>query len=114
MGGVLCGQSEGAEAVGHDVRHHRQVFPRGRRQLKDSVHALEHIGGAPSGHGHVAHGVPRLLGGELGDGPQLLGLRCQRRHLLGVSLGQRLHGTHGFLEVRGDIHALHIGFCDLP
>ena len=69
---VLRRQAEGAEAVGDDVRHHSQVFPGGRRQLKNAIHALEHIVCVPARHGHVAHGVAGLLGGELCGGAQLL------------------------------------------
>ena len=110
---VLCCQSEGAEAVGDDVRHHRQVLAGRCSQLEDAVHALEHIGGIPPGHGHVAHGVGTLFGGELRGSAQILGLRCQGRHLLGVGLGERLDSGHGLLEVCGDANTLHEGIRDL-
>ena len=113
VGRILCRQAKGAEAVGHDVRHHSQVFPGGRRQLEDAVHALEHIVCVPASHGHVAHGVAGLLGGELCGGSQLLGLGGQRGHLLGVGLRKGLHVGHSLLKIPGQAHALQVGVRNL-
>ena len=80
--------------------------------MKNAVHALEHIAGIPASHGHVAHGVPRLLGGELGGGPQLLRLGGQGCHLLGVGLGECFYIGHGCLKVARQAYTLYVGLCD--
>ena len=81
--------------------------------MQHAVHALQHIGRVPPGHSHVPHGIGALFGGKLGCSPQLLSLRRQRGHILGVGLGQRLHSGHSFLKTAGAFHAIHECVLDL-
>ena len=114
MGRVLGRQPKGAEAVRHNVGHHSQILAGRRRQLQNAVHALEHIGGVPPGHRHVAHSVAGFLGSEFCCCPQVFGLLRKSGHLLGAGPGQGLHGTHCLLEVAGNIDTLYKGVLDLP
>ena len=104
MRGLVSGQTERRQRVGHDIRGRRQIFAGGRRQIHDAVNTGDHLAGFPACHGHVVHGVGSFRSGELGLCAHLPGLFPERVKLLPGRAGHCLDLRHGFIEVSGGLN----------
>ena len=53
-------QTKCSQCIGYDIRCGVEVLTSCRSKVHDTFDTIQHVGGFPSGHGHVVHGIRRL------------------------------------------------------
>ena len=104
MPGICRRQTESCEGIRNDIRSRSEVFTGCRRKVHDTFDTVQHVGGLPSGHGHILHRRSCLGCRELGLCTHLTGFRTKLVEVIPGRTGNGRDLAHLGIEICCSLH----------